>query len=197
MKMIKRRLLMIAAMAIIVTGALASASAQKASPIPVIEPLNGVYSIAVNATELSPGETEYAMAETYGWTCYGKTSGDLTGFMFFSMNYAQAGYEIAQTVDKLSSPPQPIGTTSQVTGGSWSKLIFVRGQYVGSVNGRIVGGTLTWSKTDLTVGMSLELTADDGTGYFAGSVGTGRFQGDMVRSEKAGGVMKGVLTLKY
>jgi hypothetical protein len=162
-------------------GVFATASAQKVKvgPIPLIEPLNGTYAMKVNANELSSGDSEYAMQETYGWTCYGKTNGDLSGFMFISMNY---------TVPEKSD--------SRVTGGSWSKLIFINGQYVGSVYGKIVGGTIVWSDADLTAKMSLELSADDGTGAYLGSIGKGRFDGMLDRTGKTG-TISGALTLSY
>jgi len=190
-------LLAMTAIAIFMAGALASATAQvRLPPVPVIGPLSGTYKMTMAANELSPGDTEYAMAETYGWTCYGETAGDLTGFMFVSMNYSLPEYFV-QPVDGVIGivPPQPV---SKVTGGSWSKLIFIKGKYVGSVYGKIVGGTLEWSSKDMSARMILELTADNGTGAFVDNVGKGSFEGTLTPSQKEQGVLvSGVLTLEY
>jgi hypothetical protein len=195
----KMKLMIITAVAIFMAGALTSATAQKEGSLPLplpIGPLNGTYTMAMTANQLSAGDTEYAMAETYGWTCYGKTSGDLTGFMFVSLNYALPEYLSTDKVEAGSTPVEIILPTSNVTGGSWSKLIFMRGQYVGSVYGKVVGGTLVWSQMDLSATMSLQLTADDGTGYFVGNAGKGTFEGTLDPSQKSGN-LTGVLTLNY
>lgn len=197
--MCKMKLLAMTAIAIFVAGALTSVAAQivKSTAIPIVgTPLNGTYTIAITANELSPGVTEFALGKTYGWTAYGKTSGDLTGFIFVSMNYTLPNLKVTSGVD--ISPLQPILPTSEITGGSWSKLIFNRGQYLGSVYGRIGGGTLTWSQSDLSATMSLVLTADNGTGSFVGNVGKGSFEGTMNPSlTTKGGNVTGVLTLNY
>jgi hypothetical protein len=103
-------LLAMAAIAIFMAGALASAAGQvRLPPVPVVGPLSGTYKMTMAANELSPGDTEYAMAETYGWTCYGETTGDLTGFMFVSMNYNLPEY--IQPVDGVIGigPPEVRG----------------------------------------------------------------------------------------
>jgi len=158
---------------------------------PVVGILSGTYKVAVNANELSTGDIDYTTGATYGWTCYGTTEGDLSGFMFVSMDYASpqppSGSEIGEVV----------GGTSKVIGGSWSKLIFIKGQYVGSVYGRIVDGELVWNigKGDLTA-ISLQLTADEGTGSYAGSTGSGTFEGILDQSSKVPSV-SGTLILNY
>jgi hypothetical protein len=179
-------------------GVFASVSAQKSAiPIvPAVPPLNGTYSINLSANELSPGDTKFATQETYGWTCYGKTNGDLSGFMFISMNYTVPELVGKDSSSPSGNPPQPIFPTSKVTGGSWSKLIFTKGQYVGSVYGRIVSGELVWSTTDLNAKVHLELVADDGTGSFVRNIGKGTFEGTLDRMNKQPKV-SGALTLEF
>jgi hypothetical protein len=151
----------------------------------------------VAANELSLGDTEYAMGETYGWTCYGTSSGDLNGFVFISMNYTVPEYQAPPIGDQIGvSPPQPLISMSKITGGSWTKLIFLRAVYLGSVHGRIGGGTIYWSTTNLSAKISMELMADGGTGSYVGSVGKGTFEGLLDHSAK-GENISGVLTLSY
>ena len=197
--MYKMKLLAITAIVIFMAGALTSATAQiRLPPVPVIGPLNGTYKMAVTANVLSAGDAEYAMSETYGWTCYGETTGDLTGFMFVSMNYSLPEYFIQPVDDVIGiSPPQPIFQASRITGGSWSKLIFIKGQYVGSVYGRIVGGTMEWSSKDMSAKLILELSADNGTGAFVDNVGKGTFEGLVPSQNTKDGSITGVLTLEY
>ena len=189
--MYKFKPLALLALAILFSGVFSSVAAQKrmsAPPIvdepPFFETLSGIYSSSVNASELSPGDIEFATGTTYGWTSYGKTEGDLSGFLFISMNY--------------TPPPASSrgGGTSKITGGSWSKLIFVKGQYAGSVYGRIVDGELAWLGNGAAPTISLQLTADAGTESFANNEGSGTFEGTWDQSSKVPSV-SGVLTLKY
>ena len=189
MKSIKS--LALATITISLLGVFASVCAQTSDerPIPVIDPLKGTFNMKVNADELALGDSKFETQETYGWTCYGTTDGDLTGFMFISMNYSFPK-------ESKSNRPQPIPLTSQIIGGSWSKLIFKDGQYLGSVNGRIIGGELVWNETDLNASMHLDLSADNGTGLFVGSIGKGKFQGTLDRMSKVSTV-SGELILEY
>lgn len=189
----------LATVTIFFLGAFASVLAQKArdgGPIPAVEPLNGTYTMKVSANELSPGDSKFEIQETVGWTSYGKTDGDLSGFMFISMNYTLPKLAPKDPLNLKDDRPEPIPQTSQVTGGSWSKLIFKNDQYVGSVYGRIVSGEIIWSQTDLNASMRLELVADDGTGLFVSSKGKGMFQGALDRMSQVTTV-SGELTLNY
>lgn len=186
--MYKIKSLALVALAIFLSGVFVSAAAQKGfgpAPVdpPVLETLNGAYTVAVNATELSRGDVAFGTGETYGWTCYGSTEGDLSGFMFVSMNY--------------SSPAEVgFGSPNTVIGGSWSKLIFIKGEYAGSIYGKIVGGEVVWDGRGGTATISLQLTGDDGTGMFAGNIGSGTFEGGLNRTTSPASV-SGILTLKY
>jgi hypothetical protein len=174
----------------------ATALAQKKQilkPLPIDPPpfvgtaLSGTYSIEVNANEVSTGEAERTTGATYGWTWYGNTEGDLSGYMFVSLNYA--------TDNTFAGEVNP-GGISGVTGGSWSKLIFENGVYVGSIFGKITGGELVRNNFDRMATISLTLTADEGTGPYVGSIGSGTFEGLLDRKSKAASVT-GKLTLTY
>jgi hypothetical protein len=185
------------ALVILFGGAFIKAEAQKGSmapifigPPPFIEAaLSGSYSVVVNANQLSAGEVEPTTGATYGWTCYGSTEGDLSGFLFVSMNYASDYPLSAEAFTRSFS-------SVAVTGGSWSKLIFVNGVYAGSVYGKIVSGQLVRDKTQGTTSLNLELTSDEGTGDYVGSVGSGTFEGVLDQNSKVPSV-SGKLVLKY
>lgn len=188
----KTKFLVLVAVAILFGGVFISAEAQKRMSAPVfIGPpptlLSGNYVMDVDANELSPGDTDSISGPTYGWTCYGTTVGDLSGFVFISMDY---------TSDYLTPGGATRSGVKSVIGGSWSKLIFVDGVYAGSVYGRIVGGQLVVNNIDGTTSMNLVLTAEDGTGDYVGSQGNGTFEGVLNQNSKARGVT-GQLILNY
>jgi hypothetical protein len=194
--MYKIKSLALVALALLFGGVFVSAEAQKKQmmrPLPIDPPpfvgtaLSGAYSIEVNANEVSTGEAERTTGATYGWTWYGSTKGDLSGYMFVSLNYS--------TDNTFAGEVNP-GGVSGVTGGSWSKLIFDNGVYVGSIFGKIVGGELVRNKFDRTAVISLTLTADEGTGPYVGSIGSGTFEGLLDPKSDAGNVT-GKLILNY
>lgn len=191
----RTRLSVLATIVIALSGVFANVSAQKTDrPVPWVEPLNGTYTMRVNANELSAGDSKFELQETVGWTSYGKTDGDLSGFMFISLNYTLP----KQSVDPKDGRPEPVPQTSQITGGSWSKLIFRDGQYAGSVCGRIASGEIVWSQTDLNATIHLELTSEGGTGSFVGSNGKGMFDGTLDRMGKSSvAIVAGDLILDY
>jgi hypothetical protein len=207
----KNKIGVLAAAAMLLTGIVANVSAQQMKKAPVrangavtivpplpVGTLSGDYSSIVNAIELSLGDTQYAVGQTFGWTSYGTTSGDLNGYLFMSMNYTvPTGLARPQLQsESVIAPPQPFYQTSKVTGGSWSKLIFVKGKYVGSVYGRIVDGDLTWDSSNSIATMKLVLVADNGTATFLGNKGKGFFQGTFDRATGAGNIL-GELTLSF
>lgn len=198
--MYKIRSLALVAVAILFGGVFAVAAAQMRMPPSPIEPplpvgvtLSGTYSMEVSANQLSAGDIEFVTGTTYGSTFYGQTVGDVSGFMFVSMNYTSLQAPPADMISEGTA-----GGVSQVTGGSWSKLIFIKGEYVGSVYGRVVGGELVWSanKRGTTTNINLQLTADDGTEAYVGNAGTGTFEGMLDLSSKFSTV-SGKLTLTY
>jgi hypothetical protein len=208
----KNKFGVLAATAILLAGIVSSVAAQQIRkaparinpvesvlpPAPPLATLSGSYSSKVNAKEVSAGDTQYSLGQTFGWTSYGTTNGDLSGYLFISLNYTlQKGSALPEAPAKSAiAPPQPISETSQVTGGSWSKLIFRDGKYLGSVSGRIVGGELVWDSSQLNATMRLELAADDGTDTFQGNTGKGTFEGTLDRSTGKGNVT-GLLTLNF
>ena len=196
----KIKTLAIAAMLLLTAGALVSSQGQKRManhrmppPVPVVGILSGTYASSVSAAEVTSGDE--SNGSIYGWSFSGITKGDLSGFIFLSVNYTLPQYN---PNGGIGSPPE-IGSTPQesdVIGGSWSKLIFVDGVYQGSVSGRILGGKLIWDADNNRTGFDLKLAGDNGTDAFAGNVGIGSFEGVLDRAYKSP-VMSGSLTLNY
>lgn len=191
--MYKFKSLALVAVAILFSGMLFGASAQKKKAIKFIEPpvpfdiLTGTHKIDVKADKLSIGEVPFGSGSTYGWTCYGVTEGDVSGYIFISMNYS---------APELSWGG---GESRTVTGGSWSKLIFIDGQYTGSISGLIVGGEVvsgdvTFNAPATTI--TLQMTGDGGTGAYEGRKGTASFDGVVTDGPKATNVT-GTLGLNY
>ena len=190
--MYKFKSLALVAIAILFSGVLFGASAQKRKITPAIEPpvpfdiLTGAHKMDVKADKLSPGEVGLGSG-IYGWTCYGITEGDVSGYIFISVNYSDASLTLYG------------GESRQVTGGSWSKLIFVDGQYTGSINGRIVGGEMVSGEVNVRVPattLSLQMTGDGGTGAYVDRRGTATFDGIVTAGPKGPNVM-GTLGLFY
>lgn len=192
--MYKFKSLALVAIAILFSGVLFSASAQKWNddtsfiepPIP-FDILTGDHKIDVKAGKLSTGEVSADSGTTYGWTCYGVTEGDVSGYIFISMNYS------APVVSSYGVE------TRTVTGGSWSKLIFIDGQYTGSINGRIVGGEvlsgdITFNAPATTI--TLQMTGDGGTGAYVDRIGSASFAGILNEGTK-GPNLTGTLGLFY
>lgn len=208
--MYKTKLLPFAIVAILIGSIISSAAGQKRTPIPAAEPpvpaetINPVETInpdlsKFSGVEVSPGETNYAVATTYGATYYGQTFGDRTGSFFVSVNYSlpgTGGPTAREAGSDTSDMPQPIDQSSLVTGGSWTRQVFIDGKYVGSVYGRITGGTVTWSQTDLSATVDLELAVDNGTEKFLDRTGKGQFHGKLDRMSKLP-IISGDLTLEY
>jgi hypothetical protein len=194
--MFKIKYFALVALAIFFGGFLSSAAAQRSMPrFPVLDPpvaeaLSGSYTVQVTANELSTGDIENTSGATYGWTSYGTTDGDLSGYMFISMNYSSPLVPTGGEIDTSTSG------VSTVISGSWSKLIFIDGQYTGSVYGRIVGGELVWNSRDLTATISLQLTADGGTASYVDNRGSGTFAGVLDQSAKRT-TASGTLNLNY
>jgi hypothetical protein len=190
--MYKFKSLALVAIAILFSGVLFAASAQKRKVASAIEPpapvdlLTGTHKIDVKADQLSTGEVSFDSGSTYGWTCYGVTEGDVAGYIFISMN--------------LSAPrfSRDGGESWIVTGGSWSKLIFIDGQYTGSINGRIVGGQVVSDVTSNAPAttINLQMTGDGGTGAYADRRGSATFEGIVTAGRKGPNVM-GTLGLYY
>lgn len=192
------KFLALAAILVLVAGAFFSSQAQKKMTnhrMPPVAPVDGIlsgtYASSVNATEISAGSPG-GFSEVFGWTCYGPTKGDLSGFIFLSMNYGAANPLGGSGADPNILPP----SSSEVSGGSWSKLIFVNGVYMGSISGRILGGVISWEKGGQTAAIELKLTSDKGTNAYIGSVGMGSFEGTMDRTG-ASPLLSGILTLNY
>jgi hypothetical protein len=185
------------ALAIFVVGIFATASAQKRAPIssiphplPIIFSLNGPYNVNVDAVEVSIGTVDNTSGATYGWTWSGTTNNDLSGYMFVSLNLAAPDGDIDPGGDR--TVPRP----SVISGGSWSKVIFVDGVYAGTVFGTVTSGELVWNPKTQTSSVNLQLTSDNGTNAFVGVTGSGTFVGVVDQTGEAPTVT-GVLTLEY
>ena len=186
----------IVALAIFCAGIFATAAAQKHAPaasvphpLPIAFALNGTYNVNLDAVEVSLGTVDSASGSTYGWTWSGKTNSDLSGYMFVSVNFAAPENNGEVGSDRT---PQP----SVVTGGSWSKVIFVDGIYAGTIFGSVTGGQVAWDPKTQTSNVNLQLTSDRGTDAFVDAHGTGTFVGVV---DQLGEVptVTGVMTLEY
>lgn len=159
-----------------------SKAIQPTPPVAQNGPLKGNYFYVVNGLEMSRGQS------TASWASYGSTAGDLNGFMFMSLNLnpigSSSGLVASENID------------SQVTGGSWSKLIFVNNVYTGSIYGKVLSGSVTWVNNE-TANIQLQLTVDNGTLVYAGQVGKGSFNGALTRSGSGQGNVSGSINLTF
>jgi hypothetical protein len=185
----------ITALAIFCMGMFATATAQKKTtahsiiPLPSTVVLSGTYEVNLDAVEVSIGTVDYTSGATYGSTWSGQTAGDLSGFMFVSLNYCAP--ENGGVVGIDSRPG-----TSVISGGSWSKVIFIDGVYAGSVSGTITGGELTWNPDTEESNITLQLTSDQGTEAFVDAKGKGTFVG-VIAQRSVSRSVSGHLTLDY
>ncbi|HXD34468.1 MAG TPA: hypothetical protein VN643_25335 [Pyrinomonadaceae bacterium] len=148
------------------------------------------YQSEVFANEISAGTVERNNV-VYGSTFSGNTKGDLSGHLFVSVNYANDINAVG--LDKVSTfGADPL---VNVSGGSWSKMIYVDGNYAGSLSGSIGSGSVTWNADHTMATVELQLVCENGTESFAGITGFGTFSGTIDRV--SGGAVKGVLTLNY
>lgn len=157
-------------------------SSEGAQPV-----LSGTYYIGVEAIETFPGETVFNEAKTFDRTSHGTTEGDLSGFIFISLNY---------TLPENNTVGDVSREESLITSGSWAKLIFKEGVYRGSVFGKITVGKILWNRRTNTASITFELKSDSGTGIFTEERGKGFFEGTLYQSTKAP-TLKGRLTLEY
>jgi hypothetical protein len=142
-------------------------------PVPPVGVLSGSYELSVSASQVSAGDVDFASGNTFGWTWSGTTSGYLSGYMFMSLNYSAAPIQVGADLSEMRI----------VTGGSWSKVVFIDGIYAGRISGKIVNGSVMIDGKSMT-SMDLELVGDSGTDTLVGSTGTGRFSGVIDNSDK-------------
>jgi hypothetical protein len=105
--------------------------------------------------------------------------------MVVSLNYSAA---------MLGTDSTPV--TNVITGGSWSKAIYIDGVYAGSVSGTITGGELVWNQETQESTVSLDLISDQGTEAFVDAKGKGTFVGVIAQGSETRSV-SGLLTLDY
>jgi hypothetical protein len=118
-----------------------------------------------NGFEMSEGHTELS-GESYGWLCYGKTSGFLPGNLTLMMNYeVQGGF----------------GYDRIITGGNWTMPVYGQASrggttYLGVLYGTVTSGTMTWDAMGYTGTMNVNLQITGGTQTLAGKQGTVDFE---------------------
>lgn len=151
--------------------------------------LSGTYESQVDATEMSSGNSQEMTNAVYGWNSYGKTTGGLCGHVFISVNYS-----VTDNNDSFMTPS--IVPDNVVTGGSWSKIIYVDGVYAGSISGTIVGGSLVWDENHTTAQVELQLVGTKGADNFVGLTGVGTFSGTLDRTT-SDATLTGTLRMKY
>jgi hypothetical protein len=184
-------------LAVFLGGIFSSAAAQKAStpgfigpPTWEVKPLSGPYTVRTESIAVSKFDLNPDSGAPYRLSWSNKMIGDLSGFMFVSVNYSTPMYL------RGGAQVTGIGGTSNVIDGSWTKLIFVNNVYVGSVSGTITGGELTWSETDQNTAIRLDLTSDQGSDAFTGCYGRGTFEGTW-NQEAEGMPISGTLNFTY
>lgn len=143
-----------------------------------LPPALSKYVSQLEGTEVSPGTSDEISNTIYGWNLSGQTSGDLTGYMFLSMNYSMSAARQPYARDLRTANTN----FNLVSGGSWCKAIYVDGAYAGTVSGTILGGTVTWNEDYTSATLDLQLSGDNGTRNYAGAVGSGTFTGVVDRS---------------
>jgi hypothetical protein len=117
----------------------------------------------VNGIEIYPGSKYYGVR--YNATFVTRATGDVTGALGASVNY---------------SPDSPVADgTNAIVGGCWSLLVTQNSRYVGSIAGRLTGGTVTWTDGTNSGALSVTLSITFGTGIYRGITGSGTFVGQL------------------
>jgi hypothetical protein len=154
------------------------ASAQKPQPI-------GAMMSDFTGFEITSGYPEHD--EIYGWVCYGRVTGVLSGDFTLTMDYVQA-----------KSLP---GSFSPVERGQWTFPVYtrtIRGEtYMGVLYGNVVDGGIQWDYVGTTGTMSLKLDITGGTMTLEGLKGEIEFNTTVYRDGSARPPMKGDLTFHF
>ena len=157
-----------------------SAQAQN-RPVPV-EQTGAV--LTIKGFEVSPGTQEYG--ETYGWTCFGKATGDLTGDFTLSMN-----------INSVRTP----GGTAVIESGDWTLSVYeatIRGTIdMGALYGNVQFGEVTWDKTGTTASVQLKLLITGGTDTMSDVNGTATLFATVTYDEKGTGTFGGTLVFEF
>ncbi|HEY7785440.1 MAG TPA: hypothetical protein VIB00_11970 [Pyrinomonadaceae bacterium] len=154
------------------------ASAQR--PQPIGDPMS-----AFTGFEIASGYNEGD--EVYGWLCYGRVAGALSGDFTLTMDYVPA-----------KSLP---GSYSPVERGQWTFPVYtrtIRGEtYMGVLYGNVIGGGIQWDYLGTTGTMSLKLEITGGTQTLDGLKGEIDFNTEIYRDGSGRPPMKGDLTFHF
>jgi hypothetical protein len=117
--------------------------------------------VPFNGFEVSQGDRE--ISESYGWLCYGRTTGALPGNFTMSMNYDHPTYFRG-------------GVTNFVDGGNWTLPVYGQTMggltYMGVLYGSVTSGTIKWDALGYIGTMDLNLDIIGGTQTVADLHGT-------------------------
>ena len=140
------------------------------------EPIQPIVSVsAIEVTDGMVGVDSTTGKETaFGYSFLGQTTGSLPGSFTMAMNCA---------------PALPIpGSTSEVSGGSWTLPVYMTsikgGPYAGSLYGTIAKGTMSWDKTGTNATVYIVLDVK-GTQTWEGAGGYASFAGNLYVDEKS------------
>jgi hypothetical protein len=114
--------------------------------------------LTFNGLEISQGHTE--LDETYGWACYGRTTGTMPGNFTMTLNYA---------------PVKELPGGNTLGGGTWTLPIYAQSMtgvtYMGVLYGTVKGGTIQWDEHGYSGTMDAQLGIAGGTQALLGSKG--------------------------
>jgi hypothetical protein len=172
---------MTAAIVALLTGLFCVAAQAQIRPIPV-EQTGPV--LTIKGVEISAGTQEDG--ETYGWICFGRATGDLSGDFTLSMD--------------LTSVKTP-GGYAFVESGDWTLPVYVQtirgAAYMGALYGTVEAGEVTWDMTGMTASMQLKLLITGGTETMSGINGTASLFATVTYDEKGAGAFDGTLTFEF
>lgn len=172
---------MVCAIVVMVIGLFSVSAQAQIGPVPV-EQTGAV--LTIKGFEVSPGTQEYG--ETYGWTCFGRATGDLTG-------------DFTMSID-LTSVKTP-GGASFVESGDWTLFVYtqsIRGAtYIGALYGNVQAGEVTWGKAGMTASMELKMLITGGTDTMSNVNGTATLFATVTYDEKGTGTFGGTLVFEF
>lgn len=116
----------------------------------------------------------------------GQTSGDLPGYFAAAVNF--------------TPPDTGPGVTNVILGGTWAVTELRRGRVVGTVFGRITGGTAVWDDAGKMAAVNLTVNVGGGTKAFRGATGEGTFTGVLDHTPletRRPPTIRGTLTLTF
>lgn len=171
----------VASLTLLLTGLFGTSTQAQSRPVPVGQ--TGAV-VTIKGVEVSPGTEEFG--ETYGWTCFGRATGDLTG-----------DYTLWMDINSVRNP----GGTAFVKSGNWTLPVYertIRGAtYMGALYGNVQFGEVTWDKTGTTAWMELKLLITGGTETMRDTNGTAFLYATVTYDEKGTGAFAGTLVFEF